>query len=273
MPYRTDIIYRFDGTFDGVLCCVFESYVKKEIPSEIITALDEQTSLFPIKEITTDNAKAERIRYAFPLKASNYAYEYAQKAFLSCYPQKELLILKFIYLGFKFGKTVMNMLADDTVNTMFKIVNNVNREAHFYREFIRFSSYNNVLVSVIEPKNIILPIISSHFTDRLRNEAFMIFDKSHNMALTYYNYKAEIIPVDELSLPSADSTEKNYRNLWKAFYNTIAIEERYNPKCRMNMMPKRYWKHMTEFAELYNEQDNDIQELNDTSFNKIEKQY
>ena len=37
MPDRTNIIYRYDGTYEGLLCCVFESYEKREIPSEIIT--------------------------------------------------------------------------------------------------------------------------------------------------------------------------------------------------------------------------------------------
>lgn len=38
-----------------------------------------------------------------------------------------------------------------------------------------------------------------------------------------------------------------YRQLWTRFYNTISIEGRYNPKCRMTHMPKRYWAMMTEF--------------------------
>lgn len=268
MSDGADIIYRYDGTFDGLMCCVFESYVKKEIPSEIITLLDDQISLFPVREIITDTDKSQRIISAFPLKVSSYAYERIQKVFLSCNPQKDLLILKFIHLGFETGKNVMNMLADDIVNAIFKTAENVGRESHFYREFIRFSSYNDVLAAVIEPKNVVLPIISNHFIDRLRNESFLIYDKTHSMALVYFKYKAEIIPVDEFSLPAADDSEKNYRNLWKAFYNTIAIEERYNPKCRMTMMPKRYWKHMTEFAELYNEED-DQKTLDETNNTRI----
>ena len=30
-----------------------------------------------------------------------------------------------------------------------------------------------------------------------------------------------------------DETKAAYRILWKRFYDTIAIKERYNPKCRM----------------------------------------
>ena len=42
--------------------------------------------------------------------------------------------------------------------------------------------------------------------------------------------------------PALDSTEQLRR-----FYDTIAIRERENPRCRMTHMPKRYWGTMTEF--------------------------
>ena len=45
----------------------------------------------------------------------------------------------------------------------------------------------------------------------------------------------------------AGAEELAYRKLWRTFYDTIAIEGRRNPKCRMTNMPKRYWAMMTEF--------------------------
>ena len=33
---QTALSYRYDGTFDGLMCCVFESYMKKELPTEIL---------------------------------------------------------------------------------------------------------------------------------------------------------------------------------------------------------------------------------------------
>ena len=41
--------------------------------------------------------------------------------------------------------------------------------------------------------------------------------------------------------------EQLYRTLWKQFYNTIAIKERYNPRCQNTFLPKRYRSTMTEF--------------------------
>ena len=42
--------------------------------------------------------------------------------------------------------------------------------------------------------------------------------------------------------PALDSTEQLRR-----FYDTIAIRERENPRCRMTNMPQRFWGTMTEF--------------------------
>ena len=68
------------------------------------------------------------------------------------------------------------------------------------------------------------------------------------MALVYRSHWAEIVYDISFELPAASAEEERYRELWKSFYDTIAIKERYNPRCRMTMMPKRYWGHMTEFS-------------------------
>ena len=41
--------------------------------------------------------------------------------------------------------------------------------------------------------------------------------------------------------------ERDFRRLWRRFYDTIAIEGRENPRCRMTQMPKQFWGTMTEF--------------------------
>ncbi|MPN37284.1 hypothetical protein SDC9_184800 [bioreactor metagenome] len=142
----------------------------------------------------------------------------------------------------------MQMLADETVNILFKAVRHLERESHLFKGFIRFSVTNQVLVAEIEPKNFVLPLLVQHFCERFPEEKFLIYDKKHGMALVYQPYKPLVIPVEELELPEPDQEEQAYRELWRVFYDTIAIPGRYNPQCRMNHMPKRYWKYLTEFT-------------------------
>ena len=247
MPDRTDLVYAYDGSFLGLMCCVFESYEQKEIPS-VIRPPDVQQGLFDTaKWIETDEYKSDRVFNSIPLKISSQAQELVKLGFLTNAPHKELLIYHFLRLGFKYGSKVMTMLTDDTVNSLQKAVRHLTSESQKFKGFVRFSVYGEVLVAVIEPKNFVLPLLSQHFCDRFRNESFMIYDKTHHMALIYRSQKAELMFVDELTLPEVDSTEVEYRRLWKQFYNTIAIEGRNNPRCRMTLMPKRYWGQMTEF--------------------------
>ena len=58
-----------------------------------------------------------------------------------------------------------------------------------------------------------------------------------------------IIPLYGFEQPQAGDEELYFRALWKHFYDTVAIEARYNPRCRMNFMPKRYWNQLPEMDE------------------------
>lgn len=246
MSNRTDLVYAYDGSFAGLMCCVFESYQQKEMPS-VIRPPGVQPSLFDTaKWIETDEQKADRVFNSIPVKISSEAQELVKLGFLTCVAHKEMLIYRFLRLGFKHGSLVMAMLTDDTVCSLQKAVRHLTSESHKFKGFVRFSVFGEVLVAVIEPKNFVLPLISPHFCDRFHNEEFMIYDKTHSMALIYRSQKAELIFVDQLTLPDVDATEIEYRRLWKQFYKTIAIEGRTSPRCRRTLMPKRYWGQLTE---------------------------
>ena len=247
MPYRADLAYLYDGSFAGLLCCVYESYYQKELPLAIFHYGEAQDTLFPIKEIITDDIAAKKVENSIARKISPEALKLVRLCYLSNAESREMIILQFLRLGYKVGPPAINMLAHDAVHTITKIVKNVQREGIFYKEFLRFSEYNRALAAIIEPKNFVLPIIAPHFCDRFPSEQFMIYDKSHKYAFIHQNGEKSLISLEHLELPEADDEEKKYRTLWKQFYNTIAIEGRINPKLRMSNMPKRYWVHMTEF--------------------------
>lgn len=247
MPDRSDVVYLYDGSFEGLLCCVFESYDKREIPSDICRLDVPQATLFPMREIGTEPEKAARVLRSIPQKMGAEALLFVQKAFLTFYEKKELYILLFLRLGYKHGPSVMSMLADDVVHTLFKAVKHLDNESHRMKEFLRFSEFNGVLVAEMEPYNTVLPMIKKHFCERFPNERFLIFDRSHGMALVHEPGRSAIIPMDELETPSPDEEEYEFRELWRLFYNTIEVPGRHNEKLRMTLMPKRYWKYMTEF--------------------------
>ena len=245
---QSNLIYRYDGSFDGLLCCVFESYNNKEIPMDILLPNTPQTLLFQTKEIATDSQKASRVLASIPKKIGVHALDFVRHAFLTCFTQKELYILLFLRMGYRYGPSVMGMLTDDVVNKLVKTVKHLNNESHLLKGFLRFSIFNNVLVAEIEPKNYVLPLLTQHFCERYPEERFLIYDKTHGMALAYQPYQSAVISIEALEMPEPDEEEESFRELWRLFYDTIEIQARHNPQCRMSHMPKRYWKNMTEFG-------------------------
>jgi probable DNA metabolism protein len=248
MPDGTDVTYRYDGTFDGLMCCVFESFERREIPRAVIAPGEEQLSLFESREIETDAVRANRVKDAMPVKIGADALDFVQRAFLTCLEEKERRIILFLHKGFRYGGRVMDMIADDMVDRLAKAVRHLGNEAHLLSGFIRFSIYGDVMAAVITPKNFVLPLLAPHFAGRYPGENFLIYDKTHEAALIHENGNMRVCNVKHFVMPAPDEEELRFRRMWRMFYDTIAVEGRYNPKCRMSHMPKRYWENMTEFA-------------------------
>lgn len=248
MPDGRDVVYLYDRTFDGLLCCVFESYVRHETPLAILPEDTPQLPLYAVREIVTTREGAQRV-YLSLSKLGALANEMIEHAFLNGDAGKELAIFQYIRLGYRVGPRVSEMLGDGIVSRVHKLALAATHEAHLMTGFLRFSDYSGRLVAVVEPKHFILPLLQPHFCSRFSSEQFFIYDKAHGMALAYRPYEARIFPVDDLALPQADETELQFRRLWKQYFETIAIEARRNPLCQRSHMPKRFWKHLTEMQE------------------------
>ncbi len=244
-----EIVYLYDGSLPGLFCCIHESVYTHQQPFSIQAEGEAQMSLFFRKRIHTDLEKADKVRCAISQKISPRALELIQTVFYSCLEERESAILRFTLLAFEKGPMVTNMLAHPLVHILLEAERHLLRERHLLTGFVRFSECEDMLVSVISPHNFILPFLAGHFIDRFGNETFAIYDKTHKAALFYQNGNAELVELDEAIFPESTETEQQYRALWRQFYKTIAIEDRYNPKCRMNHMPKRYWENMTEMRD------------------------
>lgn len=247
-PLQVEYIY--DGSFLGFFCCVYESVYAKELPSAIYKQQEVQIGLFEQRRVLTDHVKAEKVRRSIPLKICKRALELIENVFLSCMQNKELSMLRFLLFAYRQGGGALNMLGHALVAPLLKAEKHLLKEAHLFTGFVRFTDYNGALVSVITPKNFVLPYIAGHFINRYYNEDFMIFDKTHSAALLYQNRKKQMISIEELELPDVPDSEREYQKLWKCFYDTVAIAARKNPKCRMTHMPKRFWQNMTEMQDM-----------------------
>lgn len=243
-----DVIYRYDGTFKGFLCCIFDSYVYKEYPSRFQDGDHLEPSLFPERQVETDPGHARRILISLE-KIDPYARELVEKGFLTCAQEKEKMLYRFIRSLYREGKPLLRRLSDESVLPLMKAVRHLDGEVHLLKGFVRFSEFEGMLVGEIRPKNRVLPLLRYHFCDRMYQETFLLYDRTHREALVYRPGHWAILPLEDFKMAAPSAEEAQYRRLWKRFYDTIEIKERHNPRLRMTHMPKRYWDMMTEFQD------------------------
>ncbi|MBO1678228.1 TIGR03915 family putative DNA repair protein [Bittarella massiliensis (ex Durand et al. 2017)] len=246
---RPDLIYLHDGSFAGFLCCVFESFVRREAPLDIVCREDCQTGLYAVREIESDRERAGRVFRSIGERMGVGARQLVQRAFLFGEGGRDLWLYRFLCRGYRYGPAVCDMLGDEAVSRVQKMALSVSNEAHLLLGFVRFAEYDGALLSQISPKHFVLPVLREHFCDRYPEETFMIHDKSHQMALIYRPHQAKIVSVGALKLPPDTPQEQLYRQLWRGYHQSATIAARVNPRCQRGNMPKRFWGEMCEMAE------------------------
>lgn len=248
MSNRRDVIYLYDGTFDGFLTCVFEACSRREMPLLIEDENFVQMQLFCNYEtIITNLNKSDRIYRSIKAKISPKALSNVYYTFLSDLKNKERVLLEYIILGYKYKTRLNNNLLIDSVNTVVTTSRRVGGEAHSYLGLVRFSELGKgVFYSEIAPKTSVLPIIVHHFVNRFPQFPWIIHDTTHKLCIVYDTNEWYITETENMPSISLSEDEEKYRALWRKFYDTIEIKERHNEKCRSSHMPKRYWANLTE---------------------------
>lgn len=248
MSARRDIAYIYDGTFDGLITGVFEAFDRKEHPSRIIDAELAQLSFNEDHfEIYTDYEKSERVCKWVTKNLGAEDFKYIFTLFLSNFEDKGITAYKYIKIGTKYKKETKTLLTNPAVLNTMNAYRAVNREYEKLRGFVRFSRVNeSVFYAKIKPKHNQTPLLMNHFSDRFQTMPFIIHDTFRKTVGLYNTKTWEIVSAEDLQAPEYSDDELKYRELWKEFYKSVAIDERINLRLRMNNMPKRYWQYMNE---------------------------
>ena len=238
--------YYYDGSFDGLLTVIYIAYNDRKSSILRVSAKTEQLILaLDDIHVITDFSKARRVEKSICEKLSQNFLNNIRTCFLSNDKNKDTVIIHTVYKALKQGEEILNSL-DEHAFYMNKLVKQVLNERHKYLGLLRFKEMKDgVMFSTIEPKNNVLPILISHFKNRMKKEKFAIFDKGRKMVVYYDGKKAEIFFVESLEIEWSDE-EIEYSKLWKTFHKSISIKERENKKLQQNNLPKYYWKHLVE---------------------------
>ena len=211
--------------------------------------------------VETSTEKSDKVARTIQCRLGSEFYDAILNAILSIVPAKKNdldkadAIYHTLVLGLNTaaGARAIHDLSNPYVHRLFTLSRTTANEAHHLLGFLRFSELENgVLFSTIHPKNNALPILAEHFTDRLPQENFIIYDENRQLAAVHAAGKnfmlVDASGIDQDLLKRTSEKESAYQKLWLTFFDQIAIQARINPKLQVQNIPKRFWGDTPELA-------------------------
>ena len=246
---------------DGLLSAVFDAFLLKEEPEQLLTGGDV-LPLFceRIYKVTTNAEKARRVWTGLEKQLPRAALRIISTSQLSELQELWQPLFMLVCKVFRQGKEVVSNFADPDVLTVTQIARRVAHEAHRMMQFVRFQkAKDGTYLAVISPDHNVLPLIVDHFHDRFNDQPWLIYDAHRHYG---YHYDGQSPPIritfeDEDSVPFSltdgklsddvlSSDDHLLQDLWRTYFKAICIRERLNPRKQLNDMPRRYWKYLTE---------------------------
>ncbi|MCR5034081.1 MAG: TIGR03915 family putative DNA repair protein [Clostridia bacterium] len=249
--------YLYDGTFEGLLTCIYHHYYTDKAAGIYPSGEYQPSLLHGSMEVETDEEKAARVYNAIGNKISGYSLRLIYRVYLSGITGKENVILSYVLLGFRVGPSIGSLHARPEVQALEDIVRKVGNERERMLQFVRFEVMEaagggpQILYAKIEPEHDVLELIANHFSERFSHDPLIIHDIGRSKAIVAYERDWYVTDFDGTHLPDGTAMlmsedERSYQDLWRTYFDHIAIKERTNPRCQKNHMPVRYWKHLTE---------------------------
>lgn len=243
--------YFFDGTKNGLLTCIFESFYEKRIPDDVTTECVQCGLLDEIVTIKTDSEKAERVYKCLKNCKTKYLVSDFNLTFRS--GEKKRFKVLFDYLNVAISNKnidVSKAFALPEIQAFTDLKNRIYTETHRFKGFLRFmETEKGFYYACYEPDNDITELLVPHFTARLQSP-FIIHDIKRNILALCDGKRYKILNGGNNGVTVFMSeSEEIFLDLWQQYYKSINIEERKNLRQMRNYMPERYWKNLSEKQE------------------------
>lgn len=254
---RTMNILIYDGTFEGFLTAVFESYYRKIFPVDILSGTGEQKQIFANRiDVMPDPVKAERVWKGIQAKLSGKNNQMVFYAFLSEEPGIEMKIYRFLRRLFSEHFNIESDFGDADVLYLNQTSQKVKREAMRMMQFVRFQhTKDGLFFCGIEPRYDVIPLVTGHFRKRFADQRWLLYDLKRNYGVLYEKDQPQEVVISNKEFNSItgkvnenilDAGEEFYQKLWKSYFTHINIHERKNLRLQRQHLPRRFWKYLPE---------------------------
>ena len=168
-----------------------------------------------------------------------------------------MLLFRYIRKAIDAPRSIETNFADPDVLEFSRMWKRVDWERIRLLQFVRFQkAADGTFFAAIEPEKNALPLVTGHFKDRFADQRWLIYDVKRQYGYYYNLTEMEEVTFEDprqahlvtgmLNETLMDNNERLFQELWKTYFKSICIKERWNPQKHRQDMPVRYWKYLTE---------------------------
>ncbi|ACM18741.1 hypothetical protein Geob_0372 [Geotalea daltonii FRC-32] len=243
--------YCYDGSDAGLLTLLADIVPRGIEPRTIGVEPPQQEDLFaaPVL-VATDQELAERFWVELTRRLPPVSLEQLHRAWYADHPGRELVICRFMLLVWREGGRAGAMLAHPYVVPLWKLAQQVGREAHRYLGFVRFQeTTSGYYYASLEPDHRVLSLIAGHFADRFRDQHWVIHDVRHGEGIVYDCTRRRwlLLPMMTEGDPELTPAEETFQRLWRSYFAVLAIGERENLAMQQGKVPLKVRPWLVEF--------------------------
>lgn len=195
---KTALAYLYDGSLEGILCVIYDSYKRHEKVRDVYTLANAQPRIGQVfHEVKTNIEKATRVRQRLIDICGYDTYSAIRAASLSEDPAKGSACLSFARYALDSNRSrwknpgakrldPTRAIANPETQPLLDLERYVMNERHYMQQFLRFEELEgDVWVATCHPKASVVPLLMDYFAARFNTQSFIIFDARHHLAGVY----------------------------------------------------------------------------------------
>ncbi|OQX20348.1 MAG: hypothetical protein BWK76_01875 [Desulfobulbaceae bacterium A2] len=238
--------YLYDGSVVGLLSAIARLLLDKVDAETAILAPRRPTLFEEGFFLATDAALAERLCLGLRRRAAEAA-QYFSSALLAEQEGLESSLLRYTALALRQGDQINGHLTHPAVREIVHLARRVGREIHRMKGLLRFEQLqDDSYLARMEPDHNILQPLAAHFSQRLRTQVWFIHDLRRHRLAYWDGETLQLGDVEHFTDPVLSAREHEVQDRWRAFFQSIAIPHRKNPRLQKSHMPMKYWKYLVE---------------------------
>lgn len=149
----------------------------------------------------------------------------------------ESSIIAFAEFAITGSRSILRDETDPDIRTVLRAARRVRKEIHAFQGILRFEETEpGFFEAKFEPDADIAAALLPFFEARFGVLPFRIIDMK----------RGRIVGAQKPAIRAARTENGECVDLWKTFYASTENPQRFNPKLRLQHIPKRYWKYIPE---------------------------